>query len=138
VPLCYWHVLRLGHLPENVNDVEGLSQANEVAVVRDGSRALATGTIAYARRSCYGRENDIPTTDPTAAHGVARDQSDLGRNGSERDGNKSWIKAHHLGGLINLCTGCSEGLATSLRKDAHALALEDSECGEMQAFGLIF
>ena len=137
VTLGHRGILRLDHLPEHVDDVEGLREPHQVAIVLERGGALAALEIAHARRARDRREHDVPSTHAAGARGIAGDESDFRRDGRDSLADHAGLEAHHLARIVHGGPGRAQHRAPARRQHPHALVLENVERRAMHARDLI-
>ena len=126
-------VLGLHRGPGHVDHVERLGEANEVAEVLEGARALAAGGVHGVGRPAHGDELGVAAADRERA--VAAGQGELGRRGGDR-------RLHHLPPEPDLPAGdgragAPQEFAGAVVVDLDAQLLEHGERGGMDVGNLV-
>ena len=129
---------RRAHLiAEQMNGIEILRQADEVAVIPEVSGPAAALAIMYVGRSRHQPEVDAVAAHQDAPRGIAGLESEGGGRGGQRFLHQASIEAYGAGEGVDFGTGRSKDSARSLGHDLHAELFEDAERGEMHRLELI-
>ena len=121
-----------------VDRVERLPEADEVAVVGDRPGPPAAGAIEGVGRARHRAEGDVTTADRKAARGIARMQGEGPRREADPGLDQRRVEAHPLRSRIDVGAGASQDRPRLFVQDIDADLLEHRQGGLMNRFELVF
>ena len=120
-----------------MDDVEGLSEADEVLVVAMIPRPAAAGAVGRIGRAPHRAEGDVAAADGEAAGGIARMQGEFSRREPDLRLDQRGRKAHALRGRIDIGAGVLQHRTRPVVQEVHADLLEHCERGAVDRLQLV-
>jgi hypothetical protein len=120
-----------------MDDVEGLRQADQVAVILEVAVAPAALQVGDVGRAADGGEGDVVGADGQVARRVARVQGEAGRGITQRRLDQAAVEAHSLGARFDAGARLFEDVARFGVQEVHADLFEDLHRGVVDRLDLV-